>query len=180
MLNYLSENREAQMERDQLQELAALIEAEKADAQDTEAYKAGFSKLMERVDQAESERLRFASLEENKNGSSLFKRLGVGLAASLVLGVGAITIQQFRAPGAETLSVPSATEQAAKPYRLTVAFDESADSETLRATFVQTGAYIVSGPDGEGRYVIEVVHQGDGLLQSMSNMDGVKYVAFQD
>ncbi len=59
-------------------------------------------------------------------------------------------------------------------------FEEGADSATMRAAFVETGAYIVSGPDEEGRYVIEVVPDGEDLLQSLTSVDGVKYVSRLD
>lgn len=90
------------------------------------------------------------------------------------------SLTQLSEPAAETLNVTSniavdRSEVASHQLRLT--FDENVDSETLRAAFVETGAYIVSGPDSEGRYIVEVEHEGADILASMSEVAGVKYVS---
>ncbi len=196
VLNHLNDCRICQVERDRLQGLASLVQSSADDLGGD--YKPSFEKLMARI--AESE----ASSEHQPDvGAAVHslervprrtRRLQFAIAASAVVAVGAAILLQVNpdsgavvpGPDAETLSIPTSNPTAGSTvtHRLAIVFEQNVDATTLRQAFIQSGAYIVSGPDAEGRYVIEVVKQEQvanaDLLKSMSALDGVRYVALLD
>lgn len=195
VMNHLNESSEAQEQRDQLQNLAAMVSSE---AEDSVDYKPSFNKLMAQIDQFEQERQQFsasANKETAPTGGSM--RVVLGIAASALLVVAGFVMMQYSEPNVETLSIPPVEvgqlgrdqvngQPATTPVtqRLAITFAENISSATLRSAFVETGAYIVSGPDDQGRYVVEIV-QASGqsqaeLLESMSAVTGVEYVALLD
>lgn len=198
VLNHLNDCRSCQLERDRLQALGALVQSSDDDIGDN--YKPGFDKLMARI--AESEASEPTTSETSETGERpnvspqrSRQPLLLGVAASVCILLSAVVLMpsdempvQITPPAAETLSIPKTTGLANQmdsvTHRLTIAFDRNADAATLRTAFIQSGAYIVSGPDQDGRYVIEVVKPlevaNSELLESMSALEGVRYVALLD
>ncbi|MFN3238512.1 MAG: hypothetical protein ACE37D_15825 [Pseudomonadales bacterium] len=191
VLNHLNDCAVCQAERDRQQELAVLV---LSDEDELEAnYKPAFAKLMERIDsQATGEMLEPTQAEEvvapprNTGGKG---KVTLAMAASVFVVVASIGLYQVSREPAETLTAPvlQAPETSlpgGESRRLAVTFDENIDSATLRAAFIDTGAYIVSGPDAEGRYVIEAVKSaGESqaeFVATVSQLDGVKHVALLD
>lgn len=202
VLNHLNECEVCQAERDRLQELATLV---RADGEDSAAdYKPSFDKLMQQIDSIEAEKQRFTGNQggadvalsnsvaapEKKGVSNVIPgRIAMGMAASVLVAFAGFTLLQEPPAQIETLNVPAANPAAELPgggpvtQRLAITFEEGIDTTTLRATFINTGAYIVSGPDAEGRYVVELVRQESSqsdFVQSVAEMDGVKDVALID
>ena len=186
VLKHLTECTECQQERDRLQSLAALVEADhQADSLDMD-YKPSFEKLMDQIDRQESE-IDLSSDQTSSRRASA--PVALAAAASVILMAAGFTFMQVGGPQMETLSVPeSALEESPSSPRLTqrvgVTFEKNIDSERLRAAFVKTGAYIVSGPDADGRYIVEVERRGDDvnqdLLSDMARVDGIQNVALLD
>ena len=199
VMTHLGDCPTCQKERDRLQQLQALVQQENADS--TGDYKPSFEKLMDRIDASESE------LSVVKEGSvenpglaqvvavkrRVHSMLPYAVAASLFVAVGLVLMNQPEP--AETLNVPATTLPSLDPtggsdnmsqvnQRLMLTFEDQIDSEMLRAAFVSTGAYIVSGPDAEGRYIVEVManpgQDSDQLIHSMVEVEGVKYAKLID
>jgi hypothetical protein len=168
--------------------LAILV---RSDADEPEAdYKPAFAKLMAQIDSQKNEEAETLVQGEGDRQAGGTGKMLLAMAASVFLVVASIGLYQGTREPAETLTAPvlNAPENSrlddAVSRRLAVTFDENIDSTTLRAAFIETGAYIVSGPDAQGRYVIEVANRtGESqaeFVNTVSNLDGVKHVALLD
>jgi hypothetical protein len=178
VLNHLTECSVCQREHDHLQPLAALIESDHDADAETLDYKPSFNKLMALIDQMDTAPV------SSPNTTRGPMPVALAAAASVVLMRWGFTLMQTSEPHIETLSVPEAklVDADLVTHRLGVTFERNIDSEKLRSAFVETGAYIVSGPDDQGRYVVEVLHAKDDprLVSNMAQVDGVQDVALLD
>jgi hypothetical protein len=84
-------------------------------------------------------------------------------------------------PGFRTLSDPGKAA-AGIPHRMALTFEQPVMAETLRSALIETRSNIVSGPDKDGTYIVEVAvpsHMTDAeFINSMRAIDGVQYAAF--
>ena len=201
VMTHLGDCPTCQKERDRLQQLQALVQQENADS--TGDYKPSFEKLMDRIDASESgfSVVKEGSVENPKLAQvvavkrRVHSMLPYAVAASLFVAVGFVLMSQPEP--AETLNVPATTSPSVDPsaalgtdniprvnQRLMLTFEDQIDSEMLRAAFVSTGAYIVSGPDAEGRYIVEVManpgQDSDQLIHSIVEVEGVEYAKLID
>lgn len=184
VMSHLGECLECQKERDRLQQLQTLVQSDQGE--DFGDYKPAFEKLMDRIDAQEADVA--VPISAAAQSRSRPNWMPYAAAASLVLGASLLLVLNQPEP-AQTLNVPASTQAdfgvaPSVSKRMTLMFDENVDSETLRAAFVETGAYIVSGPDADGRYVVEVFisDQADQaeLVEAMTQVAGVKYAAVLD
>lgn len=197
VMTHLGGCTDCQQERDRLERLQTLVQAEDSEMAEAD-YKPSFEKLMNRIDANELEKPGQQPPPEMENSQVSLMPVGrfgrssgwfpYAAAASLVLGI-ALVILVNRPETVETLNVPTLNSPGleagvSRSQRMALTFEENIDSATLRAAFVSTGAYIVSGPDEEGRYVIEIIIDGeqgeDQLIHSMTEVEGVKYASILD
>ena len=185
IMAHLIECSACRTERDQLQHVQDLIAREDFDMPD---YRFPFRKLMNRIDA--SERNRQSAIEDLPSRRSRdFRWPLFASAASLVLGVfllsgidqaGGISVDQ--SPGMGRTLTLERQKPAGTSHLVELIFEQSIEAQTQRAVFVETGSYIVSGPDAEGRYVVAVLVPVDitdsTYIQSIRDMGGVKYAAF--
>ena len=171
-------------ERDQLQRLQGLVTSEDFDPPE---YRFSFQKLMVRIDAAEQSKDEIAA-KQSVNRSADMKWPIFALAASLVVGVIFISaVWQSPSDSAErtdkfrtlltTKNAPSGTVQ-----RVELIFTQPIKADTQRAALIETNSYLVSGPDENGRYIVEVRIPEDmsdaEFISSLRAIDGVEYAAF--
>lgn len=183
VLTHLRECESCRLERDQLQQLQ-LVVADDVDAEGAN-YRFAFRKLMHRIDVAEANRAstigfgRTSRLERNAPW--------LGVAASLLIALVFMVALNEPNDGPEgadfrTLSDPAVRSEGV-PSRLALTFEQPIRAETLRAALIETHSNIVSGPDSDGSYVVEVSvpteMTDDQFIRSIRDIEGVKYAAFE-
>ncbi|MEX0943908.1 MAG: zf-HC2 domain-containing protein [Pseudomonadales bacterium] len=204
VLVHLRECPECRAERDELQAIQQVVAED--DGTGETNYRAAFRKLMGRIETAEANRASTHDFEPG--GGSSGWRLPLGVAACLLvavlIGPGSNPLPDSRnltpgepgnvagtgigrdgtdAVGFRTLSEPSAVVTGV-PHRIALTFAQPVMAKTLRSALIETKSNIVSGPDADGRYIVEVTvpaHMTDlEFINSMRAIDGVQYAAFYD
>ena len=191
VMTHLSDCSECRKERDQLQQLQRLVQK---DDQAQADYQPAFKNLMRRIDAAEQDKQSTAEVFvlDTKRRWPNAPMHKYGLAASLLLACaglfllsGGISEPVVPAKDFTTLNVATAPVSDVTNLRLqrrySLEFETAVSNEQQRAAFIDRGAYIVSGPDEAGRFVVEItVPAGttdDEMVHSISAIDGVKYAA---
>ena len=153
VLSHLSGCQACQAERDRLQEFQALVQDYDEPLSD---YRFPFKKLMARVEAAEENRESTRDLADAKKQRWL---PALGLAASVsFVAIFTSFITQSIAPGdadeyTTHTTVPMVSGETA---RLALTFTQPIRAQTMRQALVDTNSYIVSGPDQDGAYVVDV------------------------
>lgn len=184
VLDHLRSCADCRAERDALQQMQQVIvdDPEPAGAD----YRFAYKKLMQRIEAKESGRDRAAVHARRSGVRRALPYLGA--AASLVLAVSFVALldrsgvdaDKPDAPEYRTLS--SQALEAGAPHRMALTFEQPIRAETLRAALIETHSNIVSGPDPEGTYIVEVpvpdgVTDAD-FIEGIRKIDGVKHAAF--
>lgn len=195
VMTHLGACAECQQERDRLQQLQALVQKQDPELFGAD-YKPSFEKLMARIEASETEKNAGDSVHYLAKKAEQISRTRNGLAgwlpyaAAASVLVGVILVFAVNGPEpTETLNVPATdlsqiTAPLSGSQRLMLTFESNLDSEAMRAAFISTGAYIVSGPDAEGRYIVEIKtteeQDHNELIRSMIEVEGVKYASLVD
>lgn len=196
VLGHLRECPECRAERDELQAIQQVVAED--DGTGDGNYKSSFRKLMTRIETAEANRASIRDFEvAPENGRESGKWwLALSAAACLfvavVITVGTNPLREGLPEalleesagdglGFRTLSDPGKAV-AGIPHRMALTFEQPVMAETLRAALIETRSNIVSGPDKDGTYIVEVAvppHMTDAeFINSMRAIDGVQYAAF--
>lgn len=172
--------RECQSERDRLQQLSNIVSEDHSVVPD---YRQAFNKLMRRIDGAEKNREStevFRSPASRGNWVYTF-----GLAASLLVGVLIVFSTQPADDSDEnfrTLTSESNPMVTGVPHRLALTFEQPIKGQTLRKALIETRSNIVSGPDGQGVYIVEIpvpaMLTDEQFIKSIRNIDGVQSASF--
>ncbi|MBL6690820.1 MAG: zf-HC2 domain-containing protein [Pseudomonadales bacterium] len=178
VLKHLAQCDGCREERDRLIELQKMIrEGEVVDG-DVEF---SFRRTMKRIEEAERNRESVADLRDRNSKRRLFASLalaaglGVFLVGTLLVGdTGQGT--EFQTLTSDQPGVPGSARQMA------IGFVDPIPATTLRQALIETGSNIVSGPDENGVYLVEVEVPGglshEVFLRRIQGIEGVKHAAF--
>ena len=187
VLRHLAYCDECQKERDRLYELQQIIlEPDML----TPASDRSFRKVLTRIEASERDKL---SVQEVPGRSRRAMGFSIGLTTTaLAASVLALVIggTQFLAPNRagdefQTLSVEpleTGKYEVGQVERLELGFTTPIPAVTLRKALIETGSNIVSGPDENGSYIVELVVPDEtssaAFLNQLQQIEGVEYASF--
>ena len=180
VLRHLSVCEHCRAERDHLYQLQQLVQEADAPVNNDRKSLAG---VMRRVDAAERDSQSMGEAEEFRQRRRLFP---MGIAAS-ILGVagsaGAWLTSISKEPAGEEFQTLSSDVPAFGTSQLiALGFVNPIPAATMRQALIETHSNIVSGPDSQGNYLVEVVVPGDmsatEYLSRIKEIEGVKRARF--
>lgn len=185
VIAHLRECQPCRHERDQLQEMQQVV---LEDGEPGADYRFAFRKLMQRIEAAEANRASTRDFEVRSEWRGMLPWFGV--AASLLLAVVFVagiteTPANDTVPAGEEFRTLTATsdESTGITHRVALTFEVPIKAETLRSALIETRSNIVSGPDDDGTYILEVAVPGEmsdhEFIESMREIRGVQYAAFE-
>lgn len=191
VLRHLKECHECRRDRDYLQQLQREVVS---DAEPLPNYRFSYEKLMTRIEAMERNR---ASLDEDAldadPGPPWLRPMGrwlslAGAAATVVLGVyfaGVVqlTERQVQSEDFRALTLPVGASDGVE-HRVALRFEDGVDPETVRSVLIETRSTLVTEPDENGTYIVEIsvpVGMSEAeFIGSMGKIDGIANVAFLD
>ena len=187
VLRHLAHCEDCQKERDRLYELQQVVCEADLIRQDSNS---SFRKVLTRIDVSERNKV---SVQEVPVRTRRILGFPIGLTtAALAASVLALVIggTQFLGPGPvgdefQTLSIEPLVPvnyESGKVERLELGFKTPIPAMTLRKALIETGSNIVSGPDENGSYIVELVVPNETssvvFLNRLQQIDGVEYADF--
>lgn len=179
VLKHLSSCEICQAQRDHLYGLQRLIQDDAGVASDTSL---SFRRVMRRIESSEKNH---ASLRDVEHYSIKGRRgwLAGSLVAALVLAVGLISNTPDLTGQAEFQTLSSDLISTGKDARrMQLGFAQPIPATALRRALIETRSTIISGPDDQGRYLVEVTVPGDEnaeeFLRDIKQIDGVEFARF--
>ncbi len=175
---HLAGCRECQKERDRLYELGQLV---KDDVQAVDDVQGSFNRAWQRIEMAEKNR---DSVLEIERASGPSKRwIPFSLAAGILLLAGLQGLQKSEmTPVSDYQTLTSGESVPGGLRRMELGFEQPIPAVTLRQALVETGSNIVSGPDANGVYIVEVRLAEDeddlGYLDRLQQIEGVRHARF--
>lgn len=184
VLVHLQDCEACRAERDRLQALQQMLieDDEAGQAQQSGDYQQAFQQLMTRIAVAEANRMSTREARASKRGFGWAPYVAV--AASLVAVLVFVATLNPPPPSGEAQyrTLSNTTSQPGTLHRVALTFEQPIKAETLRAALIETHSNIVSGPDSNGTYIVEIrvpENMSDArFIQSIRNIDGVKYASF--
>jgi hypothetical protein len=187
VLRHLAHCDDCQEERDRLYELQQIVREPDVMTQDSDS---SFRAVLTRIEVSERDK---ASVQEVPVRTHRILGFSVGLTTTaLAASVLALVIggTQFLTPDRagdefQTLSIEPLVPgkyESGKVERLELGFKTPIPAVTLRQALIETGSNIVSGPDENGSYIVELVvpdeTSPDAFLNQLQQIDGVEYANF--
>jgi Putative zinc-finger len=181
---HLRECPDCRKERDQLQRVEAFV---KENNQVVPDYRFSYNKLLPRIEEAERNRESTAELDDGRYVRPWMPLAGI--AASLVFVMAIVgTLQPSVVPAVDTAGFRTLTTQtrmtSGVSRRVALTFRQPIQAQTMRQALIETHSNIVSGPDEEGTYIVEVEIPLDmtnaEYLDSMQDIDGVQYARLSE
>jgi anti-sigma factor RsiW len=181
---HLRECAECRKERDKLQTIESFVKSNEVAVPD---YKFSYQRLRSRIDEAERNR---ESISGWDGGFGRRKWVPyAGIAASLAF---VVTLVGSFSPATDStdyiLPAESADEyrtlttqtvEVGSKHRVALTFLQPIQAQTMREALIETNSNLVSGPDEEGTYIVEVNvpldMSSEDLLRSMREIEGVEY-----
>lgn len=179
VLRHLSDCRDCRLERDRLQQLRFLVREDDREQPD---HRLSLRRVMQRIET--SERNRDSTRDFDATGARR-RFLPLGIAASVVSLMlagaawlsldGSTTAQQYQTLSSDALNAGTA-------YRMELGFVNPIPAATLRQALIETNSNIVSGPDANGHYLVEIVVPGNmkpvDYLSQIKMIKGVQSARF--
>ena len=187
VLRHLAHCEDCQKERDRLYELQQVVCEPDLITLDSNS---SFRKVLTRIEVSERNKV---SVQEVPVRTRRILGFPIGLTAgALAASVLALVIggTQFLGPSRvvdefQTLSIEPLAPlnyESGKVERLELGFKTPIPAMTLRNALIETGSNIVSGPDENGSYIVELVvpneTSSDVFLNRLQQIDGVEYADF--
>lgn len=187
VLRHLTHCDECQEERDRLYELQQIVREPDVMKQNTDR---SFRGILARIDASERDK---ASVQDVPVRTHRIPGFSAGLTTTaLAASVLALVIggAQFLSPDRagdefQTLSIEPLEPgkyDSGKVKRLVLGFKTPIPAVTLRQALIETGSNIVSGPDENGSYIVELVvpdeTSSDAFLNQLQQIEGVEYASF--
>ncbi|MGV0035531.1 MAG: zf-HC2 domain-containing protein [Candidatus Azotimanducaceae bacterium WSBS_2022_MAG_OTU7] len=187
VLRHLAHCEDCQQERARLYELQQIVREPDVMTQDIDS---SFRRVITRIEASERDK---ASVQEVPVRTRRILGFSIGLTTTaLAASVLALVIggTQFLAPDHtgdefQTLSVEpleAGKYESGKVERLELGFRTPIPAVTLRQALIETGSNIVSGPDENGSYIVELVVpdeiSSNVFLNQLQQIEGVEYASF--
>ncbi len=187
VLRHLAHCEDCQQERTRLYELQQIVREPDVMTQDLDS---SFREVLTRIEASERDK---ASVQEVPVRTRRILGFSIGLTTTaLAASVLALVIggTQFLAPGHtgdefQTLSFEPLEDgkyESGKVERLELGFRTPIPAVTLRQALIETGSNIVSGPDENGSYIVELVVpdeiSSNVFLNQLQQIEGVEYASF--
>lgn len=179
VLKHLAQCEGCRQERDRLIELQKMIrEGEVVDG-DVEF---SFRRTLKRIEEAERNRESVADVQNRHDKRRLFAATALAAGLSVFLIGAAILagdppqVSEYQTLTSDQPGVSGAGRQ------MEIGFVDPIPAVTLRQALIETGSNIVSGPDENGVYLVEVEVPGElsqeMFLRRIQGIEGVKHAAF--
>lgn len=177
---HLRECPECRKERDHLQKIEAFVKESDVVIPD---YQFSYHKLLSRIEGAERNRESTAAIAP-KTGIRSWIPL-TGIAASLMVGI--VLVGSFgpskgiesKFARAEFWTLTSQSETSGLSRQIALTFEQPIQAQTMRKALIETNSNIISGPDEEGTYLVEVVVPQDKnigeFMQWIREIEGVQH-----
>ena len=180
---HLRECPECRRERDQLQSVEAFV---KENGQVVPDYRFSYNKLLSRIEEAERNRESTAGLDEGLRPRNWMPFAGIAAGLAFIVAiVGAFqpsVVPEVDSTGFRTLTTQ--TQTSGVSHRVALTFNQPIQALTMRQALIETRSNIVSGPDENGIYVVEVEipHEmtSEEYLQAMRKIEGVQYARLSE
>ncbi len=181
---HLAECSQCRLERDRLQAIGQLVAEEDPVSPD---YRFSYQKVMARIEAAERNRESTNIGEPATAGFARRWRALSGVAAVLIGAVMLVAgVQSFQQETTlfRTLSTEVGADAPIKgsAVRLALTFEQPIKAKTMRQALIETQSNIISGPDEEGTYVVEVIVPSNSnreqYLLDIRQIDGVRLAAY--
>lgn len=184
---HLSECAACREERDHLQAIGQMVSE---DLEVLPDYRFSLKKLNARI--SEAERNRESTREAAVLGGlpGVYRRNLVpiaGVAAALVVAIMLVAgVQQGGAPDPafRTLTTETTVATDGDVRRLELAFEEPIQAAAMRQALIETRSNLLSGPDSEGNYIVEVAlpsdETPDAYLERIRAIDGVRVARYSE
>lgn len=185
VLSHLHECAECREERDRLQEIGRFL-AEDDDGGQPD-YRFAFGRLMHRIEAHEAN---LASTRD-LNPPPRFMHRTLSYAALATLLVATVVVVIALNPGAGEPAVSAGGEYrtltttgaaSGDSRRLALTFEQPAGGDVIRSALIESRSTIVSGPDEEGTWIVEVDMPAsvspESFLESLRQIEGVRHAAF--
>ncbi len=177
---HLRECPECRRERDHLQSIEAFVKESDVTIPD---YQFSYHKLLSRIEGAERNRESTAGIGIERGLASWVPFAGI--AASLMLAIALVgTLNPSVALEPETAEFRTLTSQsgiAGVSRRIALTFEQPIQAHTMRKALIETNSNIISGPDKDGTYLVEVVVpedvSADDFVQWIREIEGVQHAA---
>jgi hypothetical protein len=178
VLKHLAACEKCQAERDRLYRLHQIVQENDASAAD---YKMSFRRVMQRVEVAEKNKESTRDVDQLKRRSRLFPlSIAASVAIGVLTGVVWLTAQNVQRDEYQTLSTNQTNMGAI--HRMELGFVSPIPAATMRKALIDTNSSIVSGPDSNGNYLVEVavpIHMSNSeFLSQIQKIEGITSVRF--
>lgn len=135
---------------------------------------------MNRIKASEKNRESLAEVAPSKMRTRF--RFPLGVAASALLLVAAIGYLVPTQTGEEFRTLSLESNKQGSVYRLELEFENPIPASTLRQALIETDSHILSGPDEQGHYLVEVIvpyHvSAHEYLLLIKDIEGVEHAQF--
>jgi hypothetical protein len=177
---HLRECPECRKERDHLQTIEAFVKESDMIIPD---YQFSYRKLLSRIEGAERNRESTAAIEPKAGFRSWIPLTGIAaslmLAIALVGSLGPSMGFESNSESAEFRTLTSEPEISGVSRQIALTFEQPIQAQTMRKALIETNSNIISGPDEEGTYLVEVVvpeemNTGE-FMQWIRKIEGVQH-----
>jgi hypothetical protein len=177
---HLRECPECRKERDHFQTIEAFVNESEVVIPD---YQFSYHKLAARIEGAERNRESSAAIESRAGARSWIPLMGIAaslmLAIALVGSLGTPLGFESTPETAEFRTLTSQAEMSGVARQIALTFVQPIQAQTMRKALIETNSNIISGPDEEGTYLVEVIvppeMQTGEFMQWMSEIEGVQH-----
>ena len=177
VLKHLATCPECQDEVQRLYGLQQLMQESESPGGDSEL---SLRRSINRISTSEKNRESLAEVEPSKMPTRY--RLPLGVAASALVLVAAIGYVTPTPTGEEFRTLSLESEKLGSVYRLELEFKNPIPASTLRRALIETDSHLLSGPDEQGHYLVEVIvpyHvSAHEYLVKIKEIEGVEHAQF--
>jgi len=190
---HLRECPECRKERDQLQTIESFVKTSEVAIPD---YNFSYQRLSSRIDEAERNRESVSGWDGGFARRKWIPFAGIAASFAFVVAIvgsfqsptslledtAATQIAGTQMTGTQVDEYRTLTTQTVKQgakHHVALTFVQPIQAQTMRQALIETRSNIISGPDAQGTYIVEVNvppdMSSDDFLQSMRQIEGVKF-----
>ena len=175
---------ECREERDKLQTIESFVKSSEVAVPD---YKFWYQRLRLRIDEAERNRESVSGMDIGFGRQKWIPLAGIAASLALVVAVvgslspatGIIDRSPHAGAADEYRTLTTQAAEKGSKHRVALTFLQPIQAQTMRKALIETNSNLVSGPDKEGTYIVEVnvpLHMSSqDYLRSMRKIEGVEY-----